>query len=334
MQTVIVFFGWCVLVLVAAMRFSVRSEFSDSERTRRAAEGDVAAQREVEQTTLLPYINALQFIIKTLIISAFITYCVYAYGIVGGVLVGTAAVLLVPVWFRAAFVERMADRVSQKLWPFLAKAATMLRPVLGWLRDRETLGADTVVHSPRELLEIVERSPGVMSKDQLKRLEAGFVFDSKTVASVMTPRSMIDALPASETLGPLVIDELYKTGHSRFPVYDGDLDHVVGVLYLHDLIDFKTGSKTAEKAMQKRVYYVHETQTLSHALHGFITTKHHLFVVVNQYRETVGLLSLEDVLEVLLGQKIVDEFDSFDDLRAVAEHNPKDNNSPPSSIDV
>ena len=106
------------------------------------------------------------------------------------------------------------------------------------------------------------------------------------------------------------------------------------MLYTHDLLDLRVENKTASDAMRNNVYYINETKSLSHALHGFLKTNHHLFVVVNHYRETVGLLTLEDVLEVLIGDKIVDEFDAFDDLRAVAESNPEKNNQPKGRKDI
>ncbi len=80
--------------------------------------------------------------------------------------------------------------------------------------------------------------------------------------------------------------------------------------------------------MKSPVYYIKDTQTLQHALAAFLKTHHLLFVVVNEYRETVGVITLEDVLEVLLGQKIMDEFDAHEDLRKVAARNPKSNNLP------
>lgn len=82
------------------------------------------------------------------------------------------------------------------------------------------------------------------------------------------------------------------------------------------------------KSYASEVFYIHGQKSLTRALHGFLKTRHHLFVVVNEYRETVGLLSLEDVIEALIGATIVDEFDAFDDLRAVAERNPNRNNQP------
>jgi CBS domain containing-hemolysin-like protein len=86
--------------------------------------------------------------------------------------------------------------------------------------------------------------------------------------------------------------------------------------------------------MKPRVLYIREDQTLQHALAAFLRTHHHLFIVVNEFRETVGLVTLEDVIEALLGRKIIDEFDAHDDLRAVALRNPRDNNEPEKGQDV
>jgi CBS domain containing-hemolysin-like protein len=79
--------------------------------------------------------------------------------------------------------------------------------------------------------------------------------------------------------------------------------------------------------MEKKVYYINQDQTLDHALAAFLKTRHHLFVVVNGYRETSGILTLEDVIETLLGREIVDEFDLYDDLRAVAAQTASENNN-------
>jgi Mg2+/Co2+ transporter CorB len=70
--------------------------------------------------------------------------------------------------------------------------------------------------------------------------------------------------------------------------------------------------------MRVDVYYINEQATLDHALNAFLKTKHHLFIVVNEFEDVVGVLSVEDVLEQIIGQQIQDEFDQYDDLRAVA----------------
>lgn len=334
MNVVITFLGWCLLAVVSSLRFSFQPTFSLSERTRLVDQGNRYAKEEQERLDAVPLLQTLQFVLRTVLISIFITYCVVAYGIANGIILGTILVLLLPLAFRLAFVGTWADKLRDTALPWLTKMALASKPFLKWLRERDVPAHEAVLHSQEELLNLLKRSPGVLTHDEQERLVASLAFDHKKVADVMTPRSMISAVPLGETLGPLVLDELYKTGYSRFPVFDGDLDHIVGMLYLHDLLDLRQGSQPAKKAMQTKVYFVRQDRDLTHALHGFLKSRHHLFVVVNEYRETVGLLSLENVIEALLGSKIVDEFDAFDDLRAVAEHNPNDNNEPEGKEDI
>lgn len=151
----------------------------------------------------------------------------------------------------------------------------------------------------------------------------------------MTPRAVVDTVNKKDLLGPLTLDTLYKTGHSRLPVMDGDIDHIVGVLHIQDLLKVSVdNTPTAEQAMEQRVYYIREDHTLDRALAAFLRTHHHLFVVINAYRETVGVMTLEDVMEALLGHKIIDEFDAHDNLRAVAARNPHGNNTPKVHTDI
>jgi len=174
-----------------------------------------------------------------------------------------------------------------------------------------------------------------LTADEKRLVIHSLSFNDQLINTIMTPRSMIVSIDHLDFLGPLRLDDLHKTGHSRLPVINEDIDHIVGILQISNLLalDVKK-STTAEKAMDPKVYYIREDQTLNHALAAFIRTRHHLFIVVNQFRETVGILSLEDVIEALIGRKIVDEFDQHDDLRAVALRNPKANNRPEKRIDV
>jgi CBS domain containing-hemolysin-like protein len=189
--------------------------------------------------------------------------------------------------------------------------------------------------SREELHYLVQHSGGLITEDEKKLITHGLSFDTRTVSEILTPRSVIDTIDKKELLGPLVLDDLHKTGHSRFPVIDGDTDHIIGILHIHDLLTLDSKrSTTAEKAMEARVFYIREDQTLAHALAAFLRTRHHLFIVVNEFRETVGVLSLEDVMEALLGRKIIDEFDAHEDLRAVAARNIRANNHPVKREDV
>jgi CBS domain containing-hemolysin-like protein len=334
MQFVSIIFAWAVLSLISAMRFEQQTQFSDEERSRLAQLHDRVALSEQQHVEQLPLLRSLQTSIVALCSAAFVGFCTIQLGFAAGISIAAAGLVLVPLAYRVSVVRSIADKLTLMLTPFYIRGITTLRPLLVWLRDRDRLSERVRLNSSEELLGLLRTSPGVLSTDEMRRLEASLQFDAAIVSDVMTPRSMINGIEANEGLGPLVLDDLYKTGHSRFPVYKKDLDHMVGMLYLHDIIDLKQGEKSVEHAMHKRVYYIHEGQPLSEALAGFLRTRHHLFVVVNDYRETVGLLSLEDTIEKLLGTKIADEFDAFDDLRAVAERNPKKNNLPVKRHDV
>jgi len=145
----------------------------------------------------------------------------------------------------------------------------------------------------------------------------------------------MEAIGANELLGPLVLDNLHRTGHTHFPVFEGDIDHLVGILHIYSLFTLENKKSLAVKdAMEPRVYYINETQTLEQALFACIKHRRHLLVVVNNYRETVGVITIEDAVEQLIGRKIVDQFAEHDDLRKVAERNPRHNNSSEAATDV
>ena len=325
---------WILLALVQTMRFQADKSLSEYELNRRIQASDPQAIETIEYRHSAPLLESLRTIVATLIGVSMVTTVVVGFGPVKGILFGAVGLLLSPLVQRLAVFCRLADRASVMVRPYALQVVGAIKPLLSLLRHRESDYNDTKIYSTDEMLDILDRSPHVLSAEQRARLKASLAFDDKTVGGIMTPRTMIDTANVRDSVGPLVLDDLHKTGHSRFPVIDGNIDHVVGMLYLHDLIDLKSGHKTVKSAMSPKVYYVHESQDLSHALHAFLHTHHHLFIVVNDYRETVGLLSLEDVLETLLGKKIVDEFDQFDDLRAVAESNPRKNNVPKGKTDL
>jgi CBS domain containing-hemolysin-like protein len=148
---------------------------------------------------------------------------------------------------------------------------------------------------------------------------SALTFGDKKVGDVMVPMRKVRLVTEDELVGPLLMDELHKTGFSRFPVAKAKAasPDFVGTLYLRDIVGYE-GSGRVRDIMSKKVYYINETQSLRDALAGFLKTHHHQFVVVNNFEEIVGVLSLEDVLEQILGEQIVDEFDLYEDLRTVA----------------
>lgn len=323
---------WLVVFLLHSIRLE-SSSLSAFELKRRSDEGDGDAQKATEREQALPRLMTLRRLTETILLVVAIVLTVLALGWFVGTLVASALVLGLGRVSRIAFVSSSATRLYGSYESrLMALAATW--SWLDWFSDAVGPERDTSAASKEELQHIIERSAGVLSRDVFQRLQASITLDNHTVQDVMTPASVVETADIKDTLGPLVLDGLHKTGHSRFPVANGDIHHIEGILYLHDIINLKSAKKSVREAMDPRVHYIHEEQSLEHALHGFLRTHRHLFVVVNDYRETVGVVTLEDVLEALLGKKIVDEFDQFDDLRVVAASNPRKNNLPKGKTDI
>lgn len=324
---------WLLLVAVHAVRL-VPSGISDYEMQRRVNGGDEQAKFLQQRDAAMPDVRALKFVVETLlmILLVAVTLVTFEWWIAIPILV--LALMYVEGATRWSFIAKNSQTNYEKYEAKIIGFTQRWHKIFKFLRGANGHVPGQFVYSKEELLERLKTTHGIVSKDELTLIQHGLTFGTKEVKEVMTPRSVIDALAAEETLGPVVLNHLHSSGHSRFPVFDIDIDHIVGMLYLRDLVPLKKSVKTVRDAMKQEVFYIREDHTLEHALAAFLKTHHHLLVVVNEYRETVGLLSLEDVLEALLGRKIVDEFDKHEDLRAVAGRNPRQNNLPSKHKDV
>jgi len=211
--------------------------------------------------------------------------------------------------------------------PLLLSLTNLLRPItapLGSLFDK-VIEQEPVTLTKNELSHLVggvDPNDTDLTKDELRIIKHTLTFSDKQVHDVMTPASVMTTVKEDELLSPVVIDELYRSGHSRFPVMSRDNKTAIGMLYLHDLVDLTVEGKV-EKHMKRKVYFVHEDRELDHVLQAFLKTKHQLFLVVNNFSEVVGLITIEDIVEQILGKPIVDEFDKYDDMREVAETQAK-----------
>lgn len=317
-----------VVVLGVHPQLSSHSRF---ELRRRARAGDTEAALLLKRRALLADIFSLQrVIVATLLVVLSVTGVElfhWAVGLVVSFIIALesgAVASLPPLQSRS---QKLYSRYEAKILGFIEHHRWLFRMI----RSVAPVPSDTYdIESKQELRSIVAQSGDVLTAHEKRLIANGLNLDTMQVSEVMTPKSMIATVSVDEVLGPLVLTELHETGYSRFPVVEGDIDHIVGMLYVQDLLETSDRArvKTVKAAMDKKVFYIRQDQSLQHALAAFIRVRHHLFIVVNQFRETVGLLTLEDVLEALLGRKINDEFDAYDDLRQVAAYNPRKNNLP------
>jgi putative hemolysin len=134
---------------------------------------------------------------------------------------------------------------------------------------------------------------------------------------IMTPMGKVLAVPSEEILGPIVLSELHRSRHSHFPVYENDLDNIVGTIAITGLSSPKISIR-ADEAMNSTVYYIHEEQTLPEVLQVMIKTNQDLFIVINSLGAYLGIITAREVLKCLVGKVITDEFDRYDQRDIVA----------------
>jgi magnesium and cobalt transporter len=130
---------------------------------------------------------------------------------------------------------------------------------------------------------------------------------NQTVADIMVPRSKMDMLDISKPLAE-VLPEIIETGHSRFPVYEDDRDNVVGILLAKDLLLSITNPAIDLRPLVRPAVFIPETKRLNVLLHDFRSSRNHLAIVVDEHGGISGLVSMEDVLEQIVGD-IEDEYD-------------------------
>jgi len=148
------------------------------------------------------------------------------------------------------------------------------------------------------------------TKDEKNILEGIVAFGNTETVQVMKPRIDIFAIPDDASF-PEVLSKIISNGFSRNPVYHENIDEVIGVLYAKDLLPHLTKTEFNWQALVRAPYFVPENKKLDDLLIDFQEKKNHLAIVVDEYGGTSGLVTLEDVIEEIVGD-ISDEFDSDD----------------------
>ena len=163
-----------------------------------------------------------------------------------------------------------------------------------------------------ELLDILHdaRERGLIDADSLSMIEGVFQVNDLCARDIMVPRAQMDAIniaDAPKTFIPFV----QQTAHSRFPVYEDSRDNIIGILLAKDLLRYYTSDDFDVRDMLRPAVFIPESKPLNVLLRDFRSNRNHIAIVVDEYRGVAGLVTIEDVLEQIVGD-IEDEYD-FDD---------------------
>ena len=178
-----------------------------------------------------------------------------------------------------------------------------------WMKSQFNTTNNTNALSGDEMSDVIEIAEGGEDVETEAQMLKGIVrFGDLVVNEIMKSRIDIVAVEMDESLDNVVA--LYEsTGFSRIPVYDGSVDNIKGILYVKDLLSVMAKDKTkAWTSLLREPFFVPETKSVSDLLHEFQTLKIHLAIVVDEYGGTSGIVTLEDIIEEIVGE-ITDEYD-------------------------
>jgi metal transporter CNNM len=181
-------------------------------------------------------------------------------------------------------------------------------------------------YTKRDLLEIVADETSVqegdVDTDERRIVRGSLSFSHKRVRDVLTPSTMVESVHIDDIIDNTYINRLKDAGYSRLPVQTDDRNQCVGILYLKDLLGV-TLPTTVKAVMDSTVHFVSLEDTLDTVLAEFIKTKMHLFIALDEFGTFQGVITLEDIVEEIIGAEIMDEDDEDPDLRAVARAQKK-----------
>ncbi len=228
---------------------------------------------------------------------------------------------LVPKTLALAHPERFAIALSLPI-DVLGRAFGPVIAVLTAITSRITraLGAKVTSDAQitaEELRLIVERGgeQGILEAEEEQMINAVIELGDRRVHEVMVPRIAMVSLPGDASLEE-AIDTVIEEGHSRVPVYEHTIDEIVGILYAKDLLPFLKGTvedRPSLRSILRTPVFVPESMSVDDLLHEFQRRKVHLAVVLDEYGGTAGLVTIEDLLEEIVGE-IQDEYDEEEPL--------------------
>lgn len=230
-------------------------------------------------------------------------------------------------YFTLVFGELVPKRIAMQKSYEVAKMACgvirgmafILRPVI-WLLSKSVNGVlrllrlkveaeeESVTEDEIRMMVDLGGEKGAIDEDEQEWIQNVFDFGDISVREAMTPRSDVDALPIDST-DQEILEMIRESGHSRLPVYEESVDTILGILNARDfLLDRNSGKNTPLKNLLRSAHFVPETIKADNLFKEMQKEKIHIAIVVDEYGGTEGIITMEDLLEEIVGN-IYDEFD-------------------------
>jgi len=251
-------------------------------------------------------------------------------------LYGVGAVFYVSIVLTFAILflsEIIPKTIGAVYWKSLAPIAAYVIRFFIWLTypiilltlfvtNRISKDTDTMSLTKAELIEstLLSEDEGLLGEKESDVIENILLLDKIRIKEILTPRTVVFALDGSRSIKDIVENEPAIFKFSRVPVYSGSIENITGMVMTKKIFEqaLKDNS-VALKSVKKDIFKISENLPVSRALDLFIKKKEHMFLVLDGYDQTEGIVTLEDCVETILGVEIVDESDSDADMREVAK---------------
>jgi CBS domain containing-hemolysin-like protein len=235
-----------------------------------------------------------------------------------GVLILSAILLFSFEWLVQSYALRNTELWALRLAPSVRLLTVVLTPLL--------LLPLALSHNPRgeyatnavtedDLKNLVDagQEEGLLEQEERKMIYSIFELGNRLAREIMAPRIDILALDVNTSL-PQAVEAMVRFGHSRVPVYDETIDHVLGLLYARDLLEVQYRDAPPEtlRALLRPAYFIPEAKEVDELLAEMQSQRIHMAIVVDEYGGVAGLVTLEDIVEEIVGE-IQDEYDQAEE---------------------
>ncbi len=323
-----------LVVLVVLLGFSALYSMAETAmmslsrgRARQLAEDGVPQGRTLEAMSQQPNRilgtvlvgNNLANIAASAVATAMFLRAYGQLGITVSTVVMTIVILLVAEITPKTYAAHHPDKVAVRLAPFLVVSAALFTPVVrvltavgvGALRlvGVRAEGGRLVTEEEIRTLVDVGQEEGLLEAEEREMIQGIFELSDTPVREVMVPRIDIDAIELKATLRE-AWEAVIQAGHSRLPVYRRTVDDIVGMMYARDILAYvrERSLDTPVESLLRPVYYVPESKKVDELLRDFRHERTHIAVVLDEFGGTAGLVTIEDLLEEIVGE-IQDEYD-------------------------
>jgi CBS domain containing-hemolysin-like protein len=202
------------------------------------------------------------------------------------------------------------------MWPASRAATYLMRLLTGGRRDDGETSDEDII-----LLAEKSHADGEITRGERDMISGALSLDAVQVETIMTPRTVVTALERQQTVAQ-VFEDFRNLPFARLPVYDDTIDTIVGVVRRRDLLSAKAEDRDdlTVEALMHDALYIPENASGMHALQTFLKNHQQLAIVVNEFGSVSGVVTMEDIIEHILGQEIFEEDDVAIDMRELARN--------------